>query len=133
MQAAVAAVHDEAASAADTDWPQILALYGLLKRMANNPMVALNYAIAAAMLHGPRAGLELLTELDSAPLLASTHRLDAVRGHLLERLGEHENAILHYRKAASRTTSVPERNYLLSQAARLHEKTLHAASKASTL
>ncbi len=119
LQAAIAAVHDEATRAEHTDWPQILALYGLLKRMSDNPMVALNYAIAAAMVHGPEAGLELLAPLDSDARLAGHYRLDAVRAHLLEMAGQYEAAIAHYRAAASRTTSVPERNYLTMKAARL--------------
>jgi RNA polymerase sigma factor (sigma-70 family) len=119
LQAAVAAVHDEAARAEDTDWPQILALYELLKRMSDNPMVMLNHAIAAAMVHGPSKGLELLRALDSDTRLAGHHRLDAVRAHLLEMAGDHETAIKHYRIAAARTTSIPERNYLVTQAARL--------------
>ena len=123
LQAAVAAVHDEAVRAEDTDWPQILALYELLKRMSDNPMVMLNHAIAAAMVHGPGKGLELLRALDADPRLANHHRLDAVRAHLLEMAGDHEAAIKHYRIAAGRTTSIPERNYLLTQAARLSQST----------
>jgi predicted RNA polymerase sigma factor len=119
LQAAIAAVHDEAARAEDTDWPQILALYGLLERMADNPMVRLNRAVAAAMVHGPAGGLDLLNALDADRRLAGHHRLDAVRGHLLEMAGDHEAAIAHYRKAARRTSSLPERNYLLMKAARL--------------
>src|SRR5205814_1558007 len=84
LQAAIAAVHDEAIRAEDTDWPQILALYELLKRMSDNPMVIVNHAIAAAMVHGPSNGLELLKPLDSDPRIAGHHRLDAVRAHLLE-------------------------------------------------
>jgi len=121
LQAAVAAVHDEAAQAEDTDWPQILALYELLKRVSPSPMVTLNHAIAAAMVHGPSKGLELLKTLDSDCRLAEHHRLDAVRAHLLEMLGDRENAVRHYRIAAGRTTSIPERNYLMVQAARLGE------------
>jgi RNA polymerase sigma factor (sigma-70 family) len=121
LQAAVAAIHDEAARAEDTDWPQILALYELLQRMSDNPMVMLNRAIAAAMVHGPSKGLELLRVLDSDPRVAGHHRLDAVRAHLLEMAGDHETAVRHYRIAAGRTTSSPERNYLLTQAARLGE------------
>ena len=121
LQAAIAAVHDEATRAEDTDWPQILALYELLKRSSDNPMVVLNHAIAAAMVHGPLKGLELLAPLDSDPRLAGHHRLDAVRAHLLEMAGQREAAITHYRRAASRTTSIPERNYLMTQAARLSE------------
>ncbi|MGK3987960.1 RNA polymerase sigma factor [Sorangium sp. So ce136] len=121
LQAAIAAVHDEAARADDTDWPQILALYGVLMRMSDNPMVALSHAIATAMVHGPRAGLALLTALDADPRLAGHYRLDAVRAHLLERAGDHEAAIEHYRRAASRTTSIPEQSYLTTQAARLRD------------
>ena len=121
LQAAIAAVHDEAARVEDTDWPQILALYGLLERMSDNPMVTLNHAIATAMVHGPAAGLELLRPLDADARLAGHHRLDAVRAHLLERAGDREAAIAHYRKAAGHTTSIPERNYLIAQAARLSD------------
>jgi RNA polymerase sigma factor (sigma-70 family) len=121
VQAAIAAVHDEATSAEETDWPQILGLYGLLQRMSDNPMVTLNHAIAVAMVHGPAAGLERLDALARDPRLEDHHRLDAVRAHLLERAGDHEGAIAHYRRAAERTTSVSERNYLLTHAARLSE------------
>jgi predicted RNA polymerase sigma factor len=121
LQAAIAAVHDEAARAEDTDWPQILALYDLLKRMSDNPMVMLNHAVAAAMVHGPSAGLKLLSALDADGRLAGHHRLDAVRAHLLEMDGDHRTAIAHYLTAADRTTSLPERNYLITQAARLRE------------
>lgn len=121
LQAAIAAVHDEAARAEDIDWPQILALYELLKRMSDNPMIVLNHAIAAAMVHGPRKGLGLLSALDSDTRLAERHRLEAVRAHLLEMAGDHNAAIRHYRIAASRATSLPERNYLMMQAARLSE------------
>lgn len=119
LQAAIAAVHDEASRPEDTDWPQILALYELLKRVSPGPMVILNHAIAAAMVHGPGKGLELLTALDTDNRLAGHYRLHAVRAHLLEMSGDNENAIQHYRFAAARTTSVPERNYLMTQAARL--------------
>src|SRR6516164_494166 len=121
LQAAISSVHDEAASAEDTDWQQILALYELLKRMSDNPMIVLNHAIAAAMVHGPRKGLELLGPLDSDTRLTERHRLEAVRAHLLEMAGDHEAAILHYRIAASRATNMPERDYLIMQAARLSE------------
>ncbi|WP_437684989.1 RNA polymerase sigma factor [Sorangium sp. So ce176] len=121
LQAAIAAVHDEAARADETDWPQILALYGVLMRMSANPMVALSHAVATAMVHGPRAGLDLLEALDDDPRLAGHYRLDAVRAHLLERDGDHETAIAHYRRAASRTTSLPEQAYLATQAARLSD------------
>jgi len=119
LQAAIAAVHDEAASVEDTDWPQILALYQLLKRVAPSPMVALNHAIAAAMVHGPAQGLDLLRALDHDQRIAGHYRLDAVRAHLLEKLGDQEAAVKHYRIAAEGTTSMPERNYLMTQAARL--------------
>jgi RNA polymerase sigma factor (sigma-70 family) len=121
LQAAIAAVHDEAARAEDTDWPQILALYELLKRMSDSPMIVLNHAIAAAMVHGPQQGLELLSALDTDPRLARHHRLEAVRAHLLEMAGDHDAAIVHYRLAASCAMSYPERNYLIMQAARLSE------------
>ena len=119
LQAAIAAVHDEAERVEDTDWPQILALYELLKRVAPSPMVTLSHAIAAAMVNGPANGLELLRALDDDPHMASHYRLDAVRAHLLEKIGDNEAAIKHYRIAAARTTSMPERNYLTAQAARL--------------
>lgn len=119
IQAAVAAVYDQAARVEDTDWEEILSLYGLLGRMSDNPMVALNYAVAAAMVHGPRAGLELLAPLDDDPRLAGHHRLAAVRAHLFERAGDREAAVEHYRLAAERTSSTPERNYLLMKAARI--------------
>jgi RNA polymerase sigma factor (sigma-70 family) len=119
LQAAIATVHDEAARAEDTDWPQILALYELLKRMSDNPMLTLNHAIAAAMVHGVSKGLELLDALKSDTRLANHHRLDAVRAHLLEQKGDSKGAVEHYRAAAAKTGSLPERNYLLAQAARL--------------
>ncbi|MGO8747189.1 MAG: RNA polymerase sigma factor [Thermoguttaceae bacterium] len=121
LQAALAAIHDEAARAEDTDWPQILALYELLKRVSPSPMATLNHAIATAMVHGPARGLDLLKTLDGDARFSEHHRLEAVRAHLLEMLGDRENAIRHYRTAAGRTTSIPERNYLMTQAARLEE------------
>ncbi len=117
LQAAIAALHDGATRAEDTDWQQILALYGLLERMSGNPMVALNRAIAAAMVHGPEEGLRLLRSLDEP--LAGHHRLDAVRAHLLEMAGDADAAGEHYRAAASRTTSTAEQEYLTIRAARL--------------
>lgn len=119
LQAAVAAVHDEAERAEDTDWPQILALYEVLKRMSDNPMVRLNHAVAAAMVHGPAKGLELLDALEADARIAQHHRLHSVRAHLLELAGHREDAIAHYRAAATKTASLPERNYLLTKAARL--------------
>jgi RNA polymerase sigma factor (sigma-70 family) len=123
LQAAIAAVHDEATRAEETDWLQILALYDLLERMADNPMVRLNHAIAAAMVHGPNKGLELLDALKSDARLAEHHRLDAVRAHLLELAGDRPGAVEFYRLAAAKTASLPERNYLLTQAARLASET----------
>lgn len=119
LQAAIAAVHDEAERAEDTDWPQILALYELLKRMLDNPMVLLNHAIAAAMVHGPKEGLHLLDELNGDRRIAEHHRLDAVRAHLLEMVGDSQAAVKYYREAAGKTVNLPERNYLLMRAARL--------------
>jgi RNA polymerase sigma factor (sigma-70 family) len=119
LQAAIAAVHDEAPSAEDTDWPQILALYSLLERMSDNPMVMLNRAIAIAMVQGAHAGLERLDALDADGRLGDHHRLAATRAHLLEMAGDPTAAIEHYRAAASRTTSIPEQRYLLARAARL--------------
>jgi RNA polymerase sigma factor (sigma-70 family) len=129
LQAAIAAVHDQAARAEETDWPQILALYELLKRVSPGPMVTLNHAIAAAMVHGPAKGLELLRPLDSDSRLAGHYRLDAVRAHLLEMSGDYESAIKHYRIAAGRTRSIPEQNYLMTQAARLDDNTKDADKK----
>jgi RNA polymerase sigma factor (sigma-70 family) len=119
LQAAIAAVHDEAARTEDTDWPQILALYDLLRRMSDNPMVRLNHVIAAAMVHGATKGLELLDALKFDARLANHHRLDAVRAHLLELAGDRRGAVRSYRAAAGKTGSLPERNYLLTHAARL--------------
>jgi len=117
VQAMIAALHDEAGRVEDTDWPQILALYGLLERMTGNPMVTLNRAIAAAMVTGPAAGLQLLADLDGP--LAGHYRLAAVRAHLYEMAGDTEAAVANYRAAAARTTSTPEQQYLATRAARL--------------
>jgi len=122
LQAAISAVHDDATRSEDTDWPQILALYELLKRMSENPMVLLNHAIAAAMVHGPAAGLDLLSILDRDARVADHYRLYAVRGHLLEMAGDYPGAVAQYRMAAARTASLPERNYLVTQAARIEER-----------
>jgi RNA polymerase sigma factor (sigma-70 family) len=119
LQAAIAALHGEAARAQDTDWPQILALYELLERISPNPMVTLNHAVAVAMVHGPRAGLDLLETLAADDRLAGHHRLDAVRAHLLEMAGDHAAACASYQLAARRTTSLPEQRYLEARAARL--------------
>ncbi|MDB4886662.1 MAG: polymerase subunit sigma-24 [Gemmatimonadetes bacterium] len=118
VQAAIAAVHDEAARAEDTDWPQILALYEVLRRMADNPMVELGHAIATAMVQGPAAGLARLALLDADARVRGHYRLDAVRAHLLEMSGDPDGAARHYRAAAERTMSLPERDYLTLRAAR---------------
>lgn len=119
IQAAIAAVHAEAACAEDTDWYQILGLYALLERMTGNPMVALNRAVATAMVNGPQAGLALLSRLDADERLAGHYRIDAVPAHLLEMAGDRESSIAHYLSAARRTTSRPEQRYLGLRASRL--------------
>jgi RNA polymerase sigma factor (sigma-70 family) len=119
VQAAIAALHDEAGRAEDTDWPQILALYELLEALAPNPMVTLNRAVAVAEVRGPEAGLELLETLDRDPRLAEHHRLPAVRAHLLERAGRTAESIEVYHLAARLTSSLPERRYLTARADRL--------------
>jgi RNA polymerase sigma factor (sigma-70 family) len=117
LQAAIAAVHDRAARVEDTDWAQIHALYGILERMTGSPVVALNRAVAAAMAYGPQEGLRLLEPL--AERLGDHHRLHAVRAHLLEMAGDAAGAAEHYRAAAARTASLPEKQYLIERAARL--------------
>jgi RNA polymerase sigma factor (sigma-70 family) len=119
LQAAIAAVHDEAASAEETDWPQILALYSVLEQVSPGPVVTLNRAVALAMVEGPRAGLDLLDTLEGDERMSHTHRLDAVRGHLLELAGDTAAARDAYRRAARLTTSVAERQYLALRAASL--------------
>ncbi|MFE4361163.1 RNA polymerase sigma factor [Kitasatospora sp. NPDC056800] len=120
VQAAIAAVHGEAATAREADWPQVLALYDLLLRLDPNPVVALNRAVAVAMVHGPEAGLALVAELAGDRRLARHHRLLAVRAHLLDRLGTDPAAAARaYREAAARTASAPERRHLASRARRL--------------
>ena len=119
LQAAIAAIHDEAPTAEATDWPQILALYEVLERVSPGPVVTLNRAVAVAMVHGPRAGLALLGTIEADDRMTHTHRLDAVRGHLLELAGDVDAARDAYRRAATRTASLPERRYLTLQAARL--------------
>jgi RNA polymerase sigma factor (sigma-70 family) len=125
VQAAIAAIHDEAARAEDTDWAQILVLYELLDGISPSPVVTLNHAVAAAMVHGPRAGLDILAALDADERMARHHRLPAVRAHLLEMLGDHAAARSSYRLAARRTTSLPERRYLEARAARLDDPGQH--------
>ncbi|MDX2970565.1 RNA polymerase sigma factor [Kribbella solani] len=117
LQAAIAAVHAEAPSADETDWRQILSLYLVLDKLAPNPMVTLNRAIALAQVEGPQAGLDLLATLEDDKLITETHRLDAVRAHLYERAGELTRAHEHYLAAARRTTSLPEQRYLQAKAA----------------
>ena len=117
LQASIAAVHDRAARAEDTDWPQILALYELLDRMTGNPVVTLNRAVAAAMVPGPEAGLTLLAHVEER--LSGQHRLDAVRAHLLEMAGDTTAAAEHYAAAAALATNLPERHHLSRQVARL--------------
>ncbi|HET6866523.1 MAG TPA: DUF6596 domain-containing protein [Solirubrobacteraceae bacterium] len=119
VQAAIAALHDQAGAAADTDWREIFALYGLLERMTGSPMVSLSRAIAAAMADGPASGLERLEPLEGQ--LGGHHRLHAVRAHLLEMDGRPEEAIEDYEAAAQRTASVPEQRYLMTRAARLRQ------------
>ena len=119
VQAAIAAIHDEAARPQDTDWRQILALYGLLERLAPGPAVTLNRAVAVAMVQGPRAGLEALSTLDGDGRIAGGHRAEAVRAHLLELAGDRGEARAAFTRAARRTTSLPEQRYLQAQAARL--------------
>ncbi|MEV0627599.1 RNA polymerase sigma factor [Nonomuraea wenchangensis] len=122
LQAAIAALHVEAPRAGDTDWEQIRVLYGILCRIAPNPMAALNHAVAVAMTRGPRAGLALLAELDADPRMAGHHRLHAVRAHLRELAGDRTAALESYREAARRTTSLPEQRYLLGRAAELADR-----------
>ncbi|MGO4200687.1 DUF6596 domain-containing protein [Rhodococcus sp. TAF43] len=121
LQAAIAALHDEAPTAEDTDWKQILGLYVLLESMTDNPATTLNRAVATAMVRGPEAGLRVLDTLADDARLARSHRPDAVRAHLLERLGDTVGAAVHYRSAARKTTSIPEQEYLRARAARLAE------------
>jgi len=119
LQAAIAAVHDEAATMADTDWPQILALFELLDALAPNPFTTLNRAVAVGMVHGPEAGLRVLAELAADKRMARHHRLLATRAHLRELAGDPHGAAADYLEAARRATSLPERRYLAVQAARL--------------
>jgi len=121
LQAAIAAVHDKAPTAEDTDWPQILALYEVLGQVAPGPVVTLSHAVALAMVHGPKAGLALLDTLDSDERMAHTHRLEAVRAHLLERAGDTAAARDAYLRAARMTASVPEQRYLALRAAQLRQ------------
>jgi RNA polymerase sigma factor (sigma-70 family) len=121
IQAAISALHDEAASVECTDWAQIRALYDRLVIVADSPMARLSRAIATAMVDGAAAGLAELETLSTDPLLAQSHRLAAARGHLLERAGRNHEAADAYRSAANRTTSTPERTYLLLRAAQVND------------
>jgi len=116
LQAAIAAVHDEAASVADTDWTEILALYELLVRVSPGPLVSLGKAVAVAMVHGPAAGLAATDEL--ADNLARHHRFHAVRGHLLEMSGDSAAAASAYDLAARYATNTAEKRYLDRQSRR---------------
>ncbi|MGC5020080.1 RNA polymerase sigma factor [Micromonospora sp. DT47] len=122
LQAAIAAVHDEAPSAEQTDWPQIEALYALLLRIADNPVVALNHAVAAAMARGPAVGLDLLAGLDADPRIGDDPRLHAARAHLLERAGDLDAAREAYERAARRSMNLPQQRYLYARAARLADR-----------
>jgi RNA polymerase sigma factor (sigma-70 family) len=117
LQAAIAAVHDQAPSYAETGWPQILSLYGRLERLTGNPMVTLNRAVAAAMAEGPAAGLALLEGVGDR--LGSHHRFHAVRGHLLELAGDGAGAAAEFRTAAVGTANLREQHYLTAKAASL--------------
>ena len=119
LQAAIAAVHDEPPIAEETDWAQILALYEVLEHVSPGPVVTLNRAVAVAMVKGSRAGLALLGTLDGDERMAHTHRLEAVRGHLLELAGDPVAARESYQQAARMTASLPEQRYLALRAARL--------------
>ena len=119
IQAAIAAVHAEATDAEDTDWAQILALYDLLAGSSASPMVLLNRAVAAAMVHGPRTGLDMLADLDQDRRLSGHHRLHAVRAHLLEQAGDRTGARAAFEEAARRATNIPEQRYLHAQTERL--------------
>jgi predicted RNA polymerase sigma factor len=127
LQASIAAIHDRAANATDTDWPQIEALYGLLEHMTGNPIVTINRAVAVAMVEGPSAALTVLD--GAAGSLPGNHRVEAVRAHLLELAGETEDAIQHYRRAARLTTNLPEQRFLTAQAARLRAAMASARQK----
>src|SRR5207247_6301187 len=123
LQAAIAALHDEAPTAKETDWPQILALYEVLAQVAPGPVVTLSRAVALAMVHGPKAGLALLGTLDADDRMTHTHRLEAVRAHLLERAGDTAAARESYLQAARMTASLPEQRYLALRASRLQAST----------
>ena len=120
IQAAIAAIHDRSARPEDTDWSQILALYGLLEQITGSPIVTLNRAVAAAMVHGPASGLAMVDGV--ADRLPGSHRVDAVRAHLLEMAGDHPAAVSHYQRAAALATNLSEQRYLATRAARLRDR-----------
>jgi RNA polymerase sigma factor (sigma-70 family) len=119
LQAAIAAIHDESLSAEETDWPQIKALYELLLQISDNPVIALNHAVAVAMADGPTSGLQRLETLATDKQLAEDHRLYAVRAHLLEMSGETAAACEAYREAARKARNLPQQRYLIGRATRL--------------
>ncbi|ANN15478.1 RNA polymerase subunit sigma-24 [Amycolatopsis orientalis] len=119
IQAAIAALHDEAPDAERTDWPQIEALYGLLLRLSDNPVVTLNHAVAVGMAQGPRQGLAALEKLGDR--LSGDHRFHAARGHLLEMAGDTATAVESYVEAARHAASLPHQRYLHARAARLRD------------
>jgi len=127
LQAAIAALHDRAPRAADTDWRQILALYGLLEQMTGSPVVTLNRAVAAAMAEGPDAGLTIIDGMDGS--LAGHHRLAAVRAHLLEMAGDIDAAAEHYRVAARLSTNLAEQRHLTRKAAELRSYLIDSDAK----
>jgi predicted RNA polymerase sigma factor len=125
LQAAIAATHADAATAEETDWPQVHALYLILERIAPNPMVTLNRAIALAETKGPQAGLALLATLDDDERMARHHRLLSVRAHLLEKTGDTTGAYEHYQRAAKATASIAEQRHLRFRASQLRTRTCH--------
>jgi RNA polymerase sigma factor (sigma-70 family) len=131
LQAAIAATHADAATAEETSWPQVHALYLILERIAPNPMVTLNRAIALAETKGPQAGLALLATLDGDERMARHHRLLSVRAHLLEKTGDTTGAYEHYQRAAKATASIAEQRYLRSRASRLRTQTCPNSSTRS--
>ena len=121
IQAAIAAIHDEAPTADETDWPQIVALYELLLQVADNPVVTLNHAVAVSLARGPEEGIELLDTLQTDKRIAQDHRLYAVRAHLLEMAGDRASARDAYLAAAQRATNLPQQRHLYARAARIRD------------
>jgi predicted RNA polymerase sigma factor len=122
LQAAIAATHADAATASATNWAQVHALYLILERIAPNPMVTLNRAVALAEVEGPPAGLALLSALDGDDRMAGHHRLLSVRAHLLEKTGDTDGAYEHYRRAAKTTASIAEQRYLKRRASQVRPR-----------